>query len=368
MSVSLILDDPARSASAFAARRANVTALVAEANVDALLVTHMPNVAYLTGFTGTSGMAVATAEEIHFLTDFRYVEQARGQMPGRPIHEYKEAAAGVAKLLKKLDARKVGFEGDHVSVTRAEQWKKEIDGVSWVPLIGMVERLRLVKDAPEMDAIRFLTGTLARVYPTAKALLKPGAVERDVAVELEYHLMKEGAEGRAFAFIVASGPRGAMPHGVASNKVIQKGELVILDWGAFGRGYHTDNTRTLKVGPAEIPQEMLDVYDVVLEANLAAIESVRPGVTAKEIDAAARGVIERAGFGSAFGHGTGHGVGRDIHEKPTVSWRDETVVEEGMVFTIEPGIYLPGKGGVRIEDMVHVTQHGCEVLTDRIPK
>ncbi|MBF0171001.1 MAG: aminopeptidase P family protein [Nitrospinae bacterium] len=364
--MTLLVDDPARSAPFLAARREKLAALLPAAGIDALVVTHMVNVGYLSGFTGTAGIVVVTGKGCHFLTDFRYAEQAAAQAVGMNVVIYKEPLPELAALLASEGIVHAGFEGEHVSVAKADDLKKKVDAVRWKPVAGSVERLRLVKDPVEMEAIRTMAGTLARVWPTAVELLRPGAVEREIAVELEYRLMQEGADCRAFDFIVASGPRSAMPHGVASEKVIAKNELVILDWGALGKGYHTDNTRTIVLG--DVGPELRGIVDLCLEANLAAIDAVRPGVTMKAIDDVARGIITKAGYGPQFGHGTGHGVGRDIHEKPTVSWRDETPAQIGMVFTIEPGIYLPGRGGVRIEDMVHVTERGCEVLTERVPK
>ncbi len=364
--MSLIIDDPAQSAPFLAARRRRLAQSLPGAGVDAVVVTHMVNVGYLTGFTGTAGIVVVTEKGSHFLTDFRYAEQAEEQAVGMNVAIYKEPLPELASLLAKEGIVHAGFEAEHVSVAKADEMKRKIANVTWKPLAGKVESLRLIKDPVEMEATRAMAATLARVWPTAVDLIRPGAVEREVAAELEYRLMQEGADQRAFDFIVASGPRSAMPHGVASDKAIGDGELVILDWGALGKGYHTDNTRTFIIG--DVASELRDIVAICLEANRAAIDAVRPGVTMKEIDAAARGIIDAAGYGPQFGHGTGHGVGRDIHEKPTVSWRDETRAEVGMVFTVEPGIYLPGRGGVRIEDMVHVTERGCEVLTERVPK
>lgn len=231
---------------------------------------------------------------------------------------------------------------------------------------GVVEKLRLIKDEAELEAMRALVDMLEVVLPEAVELVRPGAVEADVALELEYRLRKLGAEGAAFEFIVASGARSALPHGVASGKVIGPGDVVILDWGVKKWGYNSDNTRTFAL-PGAAP-ELEDVYKAVLEANRAAIEKVRPGTPLKAIDGAARDIINKAGWADYFGHGTGHGVGMMIHEDPVVSWRSEAVAEPGMVFTIEPGVYIPGKGGVRIEDMALVTNKGCEIFSAGLPK
>jgi Xaa-Pro aminopeptidase len=300
------------------------------------------------------------------LTDFRYTEQASRQALGVTVVEIKELVKELAELLFRLKIRFVGVEGDHLTVSRLHQLKAGLAPIDLAPLSGMVELVRLIKDETEIEAMVTLTTMLETVFPQALAMIRPGAVERDIAVEIEYLLRKQGADGPAFDFIVASGVRSAMPHGVASDKVIASGELVTLDWGAKGYGYHTDNTRTVAVG--EVDEELRRIYALVAEANSAAITAIRPGVTVRQIDDAARRIITEAGYGDRFGHGTGHGVGLDIHEKPSVTWRDGTVVTPGMVFTIEPGIYLPGKGGVRIEDMALVTETGGMVFSERIPK
>lgn len=347
-------------------RRKRLMAETAERGLDGTLVTSLVNIRYLSGFTGTSAMMLFTPDEALFLTDFRYTAQAAEQARSVPIREYREPLEGLREAAGEMGIKKLGFEAAHVSAARLDEMKEKLPGVELVPTKGVVERLRLVKERPEVETMKALLDMLASAFDRAVELIRPGAVERDVAVELEYRLRKLGASGPAFDFIVASGARAALPHGVASGKTMEKGDAVILDWGAAGWGYNCDNTRVFAVGA--IDAELEKIYKIALEANMAAIDAVKPGVTVKEIDAAARGVIEKAGYGEAFGHGTGHGVGLEIHEKPAVSWRDGTVVTPGMVFTIEPGIYLSGKGGVRVEDMVHVTQTGCETLSGRIPK
>lgn len=339
---------------------------MADHGLSAFLVSSLVNVRYLSGFTGTSGLMVITGDEACFLTDFRYVTQAAAQVKSARVMEYKEPEPAVHELLKSHGAGNAGFESLHVTYARAEEMREKFTGVELVPVKDAVETVRQVKDEPEIEAIKWLLDIQAETFNDALRLIRPGAVERDVAVELEYLLRKRGADGPAFDFIVASGVRSAMPHGVASDKVIGKNEMVTLDWGAKGRGYHSDNTRTVITGPVD--PELEKIYSIVLEANIAGIEAVRPGVSMKQVDEAARKIVNATGYGDAFGHGTGHGVGLDIHEKPTVSWRGDAVAEPGMVFTVEPGIYLPGKGGVRIEDMVLVTQTGCETLSAAIPK
>ncbi|MBF0293203.1 MAG: aminopeptidase P family protein [Nitrospinae bacterium] len=334
--------------------------------VDCALITNLPNVRYLSGFSGTSGSILFIGGESFFLTDFRYTSQAEKEAPNHKIVEYKEFNDSLSNLLLANGCARMGFETERMTHHKAMELESKLDFIKMVPLKGFIEERRLVKDEPEIEAMAALNDLQADVFPKALALIKPGALERDIAVEIEYMLRKGGADGPAFDFIVASGERSALPHGVASGKTLDDGDLVTLDWGAKKWGYHSDNTRTVALG--ETDKELAKVYSIVLEANKSAIEFVRPGVTVKQVDDVARRIITKAGYGDFFGHGTGHGVGLDIHEKPTVSWREETVVQPGMVFTIEPGIYLPGRGGVRIEDMVAVTESGCDVLSERIPK
>ncbi len=362
----MILDDPARGASFTEARRARLQDKIASEKLDALIVTEMVNIRYLTGFTGTAAIFLLTPRDSWFLTDFRYAQQAQEQVIGPEISQYKEALDTLAEVLLKLGLKNVGFEAESVSAAKADQMGKKLKNCTLKPTVKLVESVRVVKDEAELEAIRALVGMLEAALPEAMSLISPGTVERDVAIELEYRLRKLGAQGPAFDFIVASGFRSALPHGVASGKIIEDNELVILDWGAMGWGYHSDNTRTFATGAVE--KELENIYHVVLEANQAAIGCLEPGVPLEQVDRAAREIVTKAGYGEAFGHGTGHGVGLCVHEEPVVSWRSESVAQPGMVFTIEPGIYLPGKGGVRIEDMVHVTAEGTEIITDKLAR
>jgi len=362
----MILESKERSAPFYNARRKKLAKRLSGEPFDALLITEIVNIRYLTGFSGTTATMLATADDSWFLTDSRYITQVGEQVAGVNIREYSEHLESVADLLKEVGVKNLGFEAQQVSYATVEDMRAKFKGVNLAPAGKIVESIRLIKDEPEIEAMRSLIGMLVKVYPEAINLIRPGAVERDVAVELEYQLKKLGADGAAFDFIVASGERSSMPHGVASGKVIDDGDMVILDWGAKGWGYYSDNTRVFTVG--KVSAELDNVYKVVVEANQAAIDSVRPGVPLKDVDGAARKIIKDAGYGDYFGHGTGHGVGLFIHEDPKVSWTSETVAKQGMVFTIEPGVYLPGKGGARVEDMIHVTGEGCEVLSESLPK
>ncbi len=362
----MILESKERSAPFYTARRKLLAERLSGEPFDAFLITEMVNIRYLTGFSGTSATLLAAGDDVWFLTDSRYITQAHDQVMGVNVREYKERLEAVAGLLKERGVKSLGFESRQTSFSTVEDMREKFKGVSLAPTKKIVESQRLIKDEPEIEAMRSLIGMLVKVYPEAINLIRPGAVERDVAVELEYRLKKLGADGAAFDFIVASGERSALPHGVASGKVIDDGDMVILDWGAKGWGYHSDNTRVFGVG--KVSAQLKDIYKVVLEANQAAIDSVKPGVALKDVDGAARKVIKDAGYGDYFGHGTGHGVGLFIHEDPKVSWTSESVAKAGMVFTVEPGVYLPGEGGARVEDMVHVTDESCEVLSQSLPK
>lgn len=362
----MLLESKERSAPFYKARRKKLAKRLSEEPFDAFLITEMVNIRYLTGFSGTSATMLATASDSWFLADSRYITQAGDQVDGVIIREYRESLQSVADLLKETGVKKLGFESQQLSFAAVEEMRAKFKGVELEPAKKIVESIRLIKDEPEIEAMRALVGMLAEVFPEAANLIRPGAVERDVAVELEHRLKKLGADGAAFDFIVASGERSALPHGVASGKAIEDREMVMLDWGAKGWGYHSDNTRVFAIG--KVSKELENVYKVVLEANLAAIDFVKPGVSLKDVDGAARKVIKDAGYGDCFGHGTGHGVGLCIHEDPKVSWTSETDVKAGMVFTIEPGVYLPGKGGARVEDMIHVTGGGCEVLSQSLLK
>ncbi len=328
------------------------------AGVDALWVSGPANVRALSGFSSSSdGKVLVTAGEATLYTDARYTVQAREESPltlfvARPPETYAHAASAVKGL-------RVGFEAEHLTVAGLEDLRAHWDA-ALVPTRGLVEALRLVKTAEEVQAIRDAQGVADRVFGEVRPMIRAGVRELDVALELELGLRRAGASV-GFDVIVASGPRGAMPHGVASERVIEDGDLVTVDFGARLKGYHSDMTRTVAVGtPTE---EMRRVYHAVLEAEEAAVAAVRPGVRAADLDALARGILERHGLGEAFAHSLGHGVGLNIHEGPSLRGGSEDMLEAGMVVTVEPGAYLPGVGGVRIEDLVLVTEGGCEVLS-----
>ncbi|MBN2909880.1 aminopeptidase P family protein [Polycladomyces sp. WAk] len=333
-----------------------------EQDLEALLVTHPMNRRYLTGFTGTAGMVLVTEKEAKLLVDFRYVEQAQKQAPHLDVVRVGgEPFRTVAGLCREWNVSRLAFEQDHLVYARAEKLKSILDGVEVVPVSNMVEKLRETKDADELETLRRAARIVDEVFAEILKEIRPGLRERDIAFRLEFLMREKGADSSSFDIIVASGPRSALPHGVASDRVLEKGDLVTLDFGALYEGYCSDITRTIVLGKPNERQR--EIYDIVLHAQQAALEAVRPGVTGRDVDKVARDIITDRGYGEQFGHSTGHGIGLEIHEAPTLSVNGETVLQSGMVVTVEPGIYLPGFGGVRIEDDVVVTEQGKEVLT-----
>ena len=334
--------------------------------LDAFLTLNYENIRYLTGFSGSTSAILITKNGDFFLTDFRYRTQAEEEVKGFEIIEYKRQKNGIIDHINSLGAKRVGFESLHISYSFFDNLKKGLNDVELIPCINIVEDIRAIKDPSEIKYIKKAVQIIERVFFKISNIVKVGLKEKKIDAEIGYQLKKAGSEGEAFDVIVASGERSALPHGIAGDKVISDGDLIMLDFGAKYMGYNSDITRTFVVGEPESRQE--DIFRLVSLAQTRAIESIRPGILAKEIDAKARDIISEAGYGENFGHGTGHGVGLAIHEFPKITWQEDVVIEEGMVFTIEPGIYIPGWGGVRIEDMIMVTSDGCEVLTGGINK
>lgn len=332
-------------------------------NIEAVLITGEVNRRYLTGFTGSSGYVLVTLDKAWLLTDFRYLTQAAEQAPGFEIVDHGASVTGAIKsLLAKENLDRLGFEEEHVVFSVYRTYERELQPIALVPVSGLVEELRLYKDSEELALMKEAAELADRTYLHMLDVLKPGVSEWDAALELETFMRKNGAEGTSFDTIIASGERSALPHGRASGRIMQTGELVTMDFGAFMNGYCSDITRTVALGkPAD---KLREIYDVVLEAQLHTLEHLRPGMTGREADALARDVIARYGYGEYFGHSTGHGLGMEVHENPRVSKTSDTVLKPGMVVTVEPGIYLPGLGGVRIEDDVVITDSGVRRLTE----
>lgn len=349
----------------FLERRQKVFKLLSELELDALVLCQPQNLRYLCGFSGSDGVLLAAAGQLVFLTDSRYTTQAKNEVEADEICEYSVKSDAIVARLKGVAAKKVGFEASLSYGAFDDFRQKAPSGWHWQSLHEELQKLRLHKSSEELSAITTATELNRSGLAEVAGIIQPGVRECDVALALEFAMRKAGAEEKAFDIIVASGERGAMPHGVASDKVINVGELVTIDFGCKVSGYYSDETVTFAVG--EVSTELRQIFDTVLEAHDRAIEAVAPGVSFTDLDSIARDYICACGYGDYFGHGLGHGVGLEVHEAPTVSPRSKLVAEEGMVFTVEPGIYVPGVGGVRIEDMVLVTSEGGQVLT-KIPK
>ena len=330
---------------------------------DAFVVSHNTNVGYLCGFSGSSGMLLITLDRAYFITDFRYRAQAALQVDAS--FEVVIAERGLwreaARLIKKARLERVGFEAEHTSVAALGLIEKQIRPSRAVATERVVETLRLRKDEMEIAIIRRAVAIIDDCFEHICGFIREGQSEIQVADELERQMRARGASGPGFTTIVASGERGALPHGIASDKKIARGDMITIDMGAIVDGYCSDCTRTICLGkPARRQQE---IYEIVWQAQTAAAASLRPGLGCKAADAVARAVIEKAGFGAQFGHGLGHGVGMDIHEPPRLSKLGKGALVAGMMVTCEPGIYIEGWGGVRIEDMLLITEDGAEILT-----
>lgn len=346
-------------------RRQKVADLLKKLELDALVFCQPENIRYLCGFTGSDAGLIVFPDQLVFLTDSRYTTQSNAEVTADQICEYKLKIEGIASRLDSHDVRRVGFEST-LSFGFAKELQEQVNSdCQWLPLKDELQNLRLHKTSDEIDLLASAAELNAVAFAEVRDMIKPGTKESEVALALEFALRRLGAEEKAFDVIVASGVRGAMPHGVASDKLIAEGELVTIDFGCRLSGYHSDETVTLAVG--EVSREQKTIFDTVLEAHDRALEEVAPGIALSALDGIAREHINTCGFGEYFGHGLGHGVGLEVHEAPTVSPRSTMSAETGMVITIEPGIYVPEVGGVRIEDTVLVTDDGCRILT-QIPK
>ncbi len=342
-------------------RLQNLRGMLEASSLEALLITDILNVRYISGFTGSAGVVLATFDSIHLLTDSRYTEQAAEECPGITVSQIQTPWIHAAQgLIKRLNIRKVGFE-DHSLNYHDWHALDSATEASLVPAGDPVARLRWVKDDAEISATREAVRIIDLTFEQVMRVLRPGITERDVAIEIDCSIRKYGAEKEGFDSIVASGPRGALPHGKPTGRKISEGEFVVMDFGALWNGYNSDITRTVLLGNPDDKQS--SVYNIVLDAQMSAIDAVRPGIAGKEVDAVAREHIAKSGYGEYFGHGLGHGIGLAVHDGPILSKNSEVILEPGMIVTVEPGIYIPGWGGIRIEDDVLITEHGHEVLT-----
>lgn len=351
----------------FRNRLASLTRELEKANLDVLVVTHPADWFYLTGFTGESGVLLVECRGATLITDGRFMTQARAETRSVRIVEQKGALMEFSgAFLRGRTKRLVGIDPTHLTVAQAQQLKRAAGrGVRWSPAPGIVSGLRLHKDQSEIACMRQSATLAGEVLSRAITLLKPGITEREVGAEIEYQMRKGGASGAAFESIVAFGERSALPHARPTGKRLGKNELVVLDLGAILAHYCSDITRTVYVGRA--PARVKKWYGAVLEAQTAAIASVRAGVPCGDVDAAARQVLARYKLDGYFTHSTGHGLGLEVHEDPRLARGQRARLEPGFVVTIEPGVYVPGTGGIRIEDDVAVHDGKTEVLT-RVPR
>ena len=338
-------------------RVAALTALARAQGLDALLVYSDHNRNYASRFTGTSGALLITPKGPFFLTDSRYTLQAGKQVThAKVLLQTRNLLVEAVERFKATGAHKIGFEASQVTVTHYEYLKKALPKVQWLPAKGLVEGLRLIKDADEqrrmVEAGRITDVAIHHIL----GYIKPGVREDELAAELEHEMRRQGAEGTSFDSIVASGWRSALPHGIASGKKVQKGDFIVFDFGCKFQGYCSDMTRTVCVGKPSPLQKK--IYGIVQKAQAAGLAMVKPGKTTGDVDAASRNVIKKAGYSKRFGHGTGHGVGVEVHEDPRVGPGAKDVLKPGMAITVEPGIYLDGRFGVRIEDLVIVQDKG----------
>lgn len=335
-----------------------------EKGLDGVVITQPENRRYLSGFTGSAGVLVITQERAWLITDFRYFEQVKQQSPAFELVEIAANSREVKVLADQIGAlglRRVGFESHAVSVEAFDQWKQAMPDVSWIATGTLVEGLRRIKEEAEIQAIAEAVRIADEAMIHVMEWIRPGMMEREIAWELEVYMRTHGASALSFTTIVASGPNAALPHAVTSERPVQIGDPVVIDMGAVYQGYCSDLTRSFCVGEAST--DYLMVWNVVLKAQMAAEAQIKAGMTGVEADAIARDIIYAAGYEGKFGHGLGHGVGLAIHEEPRASQMAKDVLPIGAVLTVEPGIYLPDWGGVRIEDMVVIAEDGCQILT-----
>lgn len=335
---------------------------IEEQPFDGMLILKPENRRYLSGFTGSSGYLLITGQEAVLITDFRYTEQAKGQAPHFRVVEHGSSAPDAIRAeLESAGVKRLAFETDHLTYALYAAYNEKFAPVELIPTEGIVEKIRAVKDEQEIATIRQACAIADAAFSHILGFLKPGISERDVALELEFFMRRQGAKSSSFDIIVASGTRSSLPHGVASDKILQQGDFVKLDFGALYDGYCSDITRTVVLG--EPNEQQKQIYNIVLEAQLRALDHLKPGMSGKEADALARDLIREKGYGDQFGHTLGHGLGLYIHEAPRLSALSDDRLEPGMVVTVEPGIYIPGFGGVRIEDDVVITESGIDILT-----
>ncbi len=329
----------------------------------AFLITSGVNRFYLTGFSSSEGAVLVTRKNAYLLVDFRYGEAAEKTVKSCKTVVFRKLFDSIKQICSEEKINEIFVERESVTLAIADRYKKAFKGFGvTISDDGILDTLlcnfRKVKSNDEKDMLRTAQRITEEAYTEVLNYIKPGVEERKIALELEYLMRKKGADGVSFDLITISGKKTSLPHGVPDDNAVKEGDFFLSDIGALYRGYHSDMTRTVAVGYAT--DEMRKIYEIVLEAQISALKKVRNGVRAGDIDSTARGIIEKYGYGDKFGHSTGHGVGLDIHEQPSVYKTNDTILSEGMIITVEPGIYLPDKFGVRIEDMLAVTRNGCD--------
>ncbi len=331
---------------------------------EGFLVTSSANRRYLTGFSSSAGVVLITKEQRYFLTDFRYFEKAAKEVASFQVKMLTGLSADVLPLLKNNGVHTLFVETESVSLATLSRWKSVFEGINLAKedrLDRLLGRLRSIKTPQEIANIKAAQALTDQTFSYILQKIVPGRSEVELMLDMEFFIRQQGSEGVAFDFIVVSGNNTSLPHGVPTNRIIQKGDLITMDFGGVVKGYRSDMTRTVAVG--EPTNEQKKVYNTVLTAKNSAIASIRPHMVCKEVDKIARDFIDHAGYPGCFGHGLGHSVGIEIHEDPSFNTRCETRLAPGMVITVEPGIYLENQFGVRIEDMIVVTENGCENLT-----
>ena len=332
---------------------------------DAALIFSEVSRFYFTGFPASDGCLLVTPKESVFYTDSRYTEAAEKKIGAEFVRDSKELYKDLAAFFADRGIKTVALENDRLTLAQYEELCEKLPGISFCvtdALAKAIEEIRIVKTDDEIQKIIKAQRIAEKAFEHILGFIKPGKTENEVRLELEYFMLSHGADGLSFETIAVTGVKTSMPHGVPGDNVIKSGDFVTMDYGALVDGYHSDMTRTVAVG--DITDEQRRVYDTVLEAQLAGLKSLHDGISGFDADKAARDVIAHAGYGCCFGHGTGHGVGVEIHEAPTLSPRSKHILKTGHVVTVEPGIYIPGKFGVRIEDMALITDDGCSILTD----
>ncbi len=331
-------------------------------SLDAVIINKPENRRYISGFTGSAGIVLITRNKSYLLTDSRYIEQAKKESP-----EYNviDSGAMILKIIEEIflgnKVNKIAFEDDYITHKNYMEYKEHLSNFELISGKNIIENLRKLKDDEEINLISKAVQISESAFKYILDYIKPGVKEKDIALELEYYMKKNGAEDIAFPTIVASGWRSSLPHGLASSKKINYGDFITIDFGAVYQGYNSDMTRTICVGKPDNKQ--IEIYELVLKAQVNAINNIKEGITCKKADEFARKIISENGYGDYFGHGLGHGVGLAVHEIPSLSFKSKDTLFKNMIVTVEPGIYIPDWGGVRIEDMVIVKEKNVDVLT-----